>query len=411
MSSHLQHTVKPLKEVRSDVPVWVCDWIMWQINRYPQDRPESARESLSVFLKNDRIPNPAMSLGFPQPAAGPPRARLIIPGSATQTVPTPIGNGPSTQAIAKAKLVPTSQVATLPIDRGAITQSAPQPLAPPEGFKPSVHSSPHELPDARPTQSMGHAPTATATVRRIPHPVVPAKKTVKLSKNTRIGIGIAAGLLLLILGFFFMKSGKVKRNARLVTDMVAQAEKPGTSEIRITGDTLQILLNAAATSPSESETQKIAKVLTLAKAADSTDLDERIAAFIIADSALTARAKEILISEVLLTRSNPSILPSMLEFSSSSGDQTLAIAALQSIRQIVGDDQFDTFLKLVESTPNTRIRDAAEQNIVEILRKTNNLQGLSKKLKSAQESSVKPDAQRSLQRLLGFSDSIKPDKR
>ena len=63
MNAHLHHSVKPLQQVRADIPLWVCDWIMWQINRNPQDRPESARECLSVFLQNDKNPNPTMSLG------------------------------------------------------------------------------------------------------------------------------------------------------------------------------------------------------------------------------------------------------------------------------------------------------------------------------------------------------------
>jgi serine/threonine protein kinase len=66
MQSHLNHNVRPLQELRSDIPLWVCDWVMWHINRLPQDRPESARESLSVFLQNDKNPNPTMSLGTAQ---------------------------------------------------------------------------------------------------------------------------------------------------------------------------------------------------------------------------------------------------------------------------------------------------------------------------------------------------------
>lgn len=52
MTSHLDHTVKPIQELCSDIPRWACDWIMWMINRYPHDRPESARQALSIFLLN-----------------------------------------------------------------------------------------------------------------------------------------------------------------------------------------------------------------------------------------------------------------------------------------------------------------------------------------------------------------------
>jgi serine/threonine protein kinase len=403
MNSHLQHTVKPLKEVRSEIPVWVCDWIMWHINRYPQDRPESARESLSVFLKNDRIPNPPMSLGYPQPVAGPPRARLIIPGSSPQPA-AQTGSGPATQALAKAKLVQTSQVTTLANERGTITQTAPQPLAPPEGFKPSVHTSLHELPEVQPTQG-----PATATKRPPPHqPVTAPKKPFKLGKNAKIAIGVAVALVLAIGGLVFMKSGKSKRDAQIVTELAAEAEKPGTSEIKVNSATIQLLLRSTINNESDSELQKIGRVLSLAKATDGTDVDERIAAFATKGPEISVRAKEILISEALRIRNNPSILPSMMDLLGSSDSSALKIAALQAIRQMADDRQFDTFLQIVERTTDNPVRLAAEQNIVEILRKSGDVEGLAKKLKLSQESSVKSEVQQSLQRLIGFSSSIKP---
>jgi len=170
MTSHLRHTVKPLKEVRSGIPLWACDWIMWHINRYPQDRPESAREALSLFLQNDRLPSPPMSLGIPQPAPGPPRARLIIPGAGPQAGASATATRTPTQSIEKAKLVKTSQVDTLAGESGATTQTAPQPLAPPEGFKPSVHTSLHELPPPQPTQP----PRAQVTTRHR-RPTLPSR--------------------------------------------------------------------------------------------------------------------------------------------------------------------------------------------------------------------------------------------
>lgn len=82
MEAHLHHLVTPLQEVRDDLPRWVCDWIMWHLNRRPEDRPESAREALSLFLQNDQNPAPTVSLGSVQPANVPKRPRLIIPGAA-----------------------------------------------------------------------------------------------------------------------------------------------------------------------------------------------------------------------------------------------------------------------------------------------------------------------------------------
>jgi serine/threonine protein kinase len=398
MGSHLHHTVKPLSEVRSNIPIWVCDWIMWHINRFPQDRPESAREALSVFLNNDRIKNPPMSLGYPQPAPGPPRARLIIPGA-----------GPATQALPKAKLVETSQVATLASEPGVTTHTAPQPLAPPEGFKPSVHTSLHDLPEIEPTQAPGHHPSAAAA-QRGSHPASPGKKTFSLTKNAKIGVAIIAGILLLILGIFLMKSGKEKREARIVAGLLEEASKPGANEVKITGATLQLILKATAKTDSNADLQKIARALTAAKSTDGTDVDERVAVFATQDPVISLRAKEILISEVLRNRNNPVIMPAMLEFAATSDAPDLVVAALQAIRQMTGDREFETFLKLIETTDNNLVREAAVINIEEILRKSDNVEDLAKQLKSAHASNIRPNIQIALKRLIDFSSSIKPQK-
>lgn len=118
MESHLHHRVTPVQDLRSDIPLWACEWVMWHLNRLPRDRPASARQALAVFLQNDKVPDPTVSLGRPQAGlAGHPR--LIRPG-----LPAPDPTGPLTRSAAK-------------------TKSAPQPLTPPEGSKPSVHIPPH----------------------------------------------------------------------------------------------------------------------------------------------------------------------------------------------------------------------------------------------------------------------------
>ena len=49
MASHLQNNVVPLGTVRPDLPPWLCDWVMWLINRRVEDRPGSAKEALDAF--------------------------------------------------------------------------------------------------------------------------------------------------------------------------------------------------------------------------------------------------------------------------------------------------------------------------------------------------------------------------
>lgn len=119
MAAHLQHHVAPLQEVREGIPLWACDWIMWHLNRQATDRPESARESLRYFVANDEQPSPTMSTGTPAaPVVQPKRPRLIVPGSAP--IPEVVNEPTPTQTLK--------------------TASAPKPLAPPKGSKPSVHT-------------------------------------------------------------------------------------------------------------------------------------------------------------------------------------------------------------------------------------------------------------------------------
>jgi hypothetical protein len=307
-------------------------------------------------------------------------------------------------------LAQTSQVATGSNEQDVSTQTAPQPLAPPEGFKPSVHTSLHDLPEIESTEAPGHHPSATAAHRGT-HPVSPAKKPFRLGKNAKIGLAVIAGILLLILGVFLMKSGKEKREARIVAGLLEEASKPGANELNLTGETLQLILKAAAKTESNADLQRIGRALAIAKATDGTDLDERIAAFTIRGPELSSRAKEILISEVLRNRNNPAIKPAMLEFIASSDSPELVVAALQAIRQMTGDNEFETFLKLIETTDNDLIREATVINIEEILMKSENIEDLAKQLKSAHASNIRPDIQIALKRLIEFSNSVKPAER
>jgi serine/threonine protein kinase len=70
MAAHLNHTVTPIGEICGGIPIWACQWIMWLINRNPDDRPESARDALANFIQNDNLPNHEFSQGGEQ--ANPP---------------------------------------------------------------------------------------------------------------------------------------------------------------------------------------------------------------------------------------------------------------------------------------------------------------------------------------------------
>ena len=430
MDAHLMHTVKRLNEVRSEIPLWACDWVMWHINRYPQDRPESSREALSVFLKNDRVPNSPMSTGMPKPVPGPPRPRLVIPGSAS----APKGNGPATQALAKAKLAPTSQVTALAKDAASISQTAPQPLAPPEGFKPSVHTSDEpttqKLPPA--TQKMGtatqqgpatqrlpgtpasagpgHARPATAAASQRPatRQAPPAKAIRRKSGGKQRTILMVLGVLVLVaMSTLVFKMGKSQLDKKTVNELVAQAEKSDGAKVNVTSSKLHLLLDALVHNDSDSQIEGIGKALTLADATDGTNVDDRICEFATKRTDLPLTVRELLIGQVLQTRNNPSIMPAMVELAATSKETEIITSALQAIRQMAGDDEFSPILKLLESNDINDVRVAAELNLEAIIRKSKKPADLAKKLTSARDSSVKPDVQKAIRRLITVSENIK----
>lgn len=148
MAAHLDHRVLPLSQLRPDIPQWASDWVMWHINRHPDERPTNARETLKSFIQLDVPLTQSMSTGEPQPEA-PKRPRLIIPGA-----------------------TPAPAAAAAPIPDPVITQTAPQPLAPPVGAPPSVHTSSQPPASAVELQASPAAPAPAVTVVPSPEPAV-----------------------------------------------------------------------------------------------------------------------------------------------------------------------------------------------------------------------------------------------
>ncbi len=174
MEAHLAHTVTPLHDIRADIPIWACEWIMWMINRQPDDRPASARECLSVFLQNDKNPDPTMSLGTaPQEPNQPKRPRLIIPGAQPQApaqtaapaATQPAETQPEAPKIQKPQLVvpgTTPAVETPPV----ATQPEIQPEPAAAATQPEPQPEPEPEPAAAATQPETTAPS-TSTSQQI----------------------------------------------------------------------------------------------------------------------------------------------------------------------------------------------------------------------------------------------------
>ena len=371
MVSHLHHTVTPIQEVRSDIPIWACDWIMWQINRMPADRPESARQALQVFLQNDKNPNPTLSLGRAAPVvpAGP-RPRLVNPGAGIQPASP-------TRPIIDPRMAPPGYVAPAPAPEPApipeppLPITAPQPLLPPEGSKPSVHTGPHDIPEIVKGTSSPTGRLHPASNVLPPGHYTAQQSKQGLGKGAKIAIMALLGVLVVVLGLVILNKRAKQSAGNLRYDqMLVEAATDGTSEIPMSGAELGLFLEAAANADTDEKRANIFKALALAKPNDGADFDATITAFATKSVELLPEVREALIREVLTKRAAPAMVPALVEFARSTNDSRSAVAALVAIRGTAGDAQFESFLGVVQFHPNAEIRKAAEESAVEILKRS-----------------------------------------
>jgi serine/threonine protein kinase len=386
MESHLHHKVVPLRDVRAGIPVWASDWVMWHLNRYPQDRPESAREALSLFLQNDKVSTPPLSTGVPPATAGPPRARVRMPGETSSHEPTP----------------------TQPLGRETGPQTVPaptpQPLTPPEGLKPSVHTTAVLIPDS-PTPTAHRPPRAPRDPAHIAAATqIPIQQSGKSRKIILIGVAVIA---LLSAAGIIIHLSRASSTAQLVSQILTKAEASGATDVPVTGKSLDSLLAFLTSTDGDSLAPRICPALAKARATDATNVDVKIAEFVVNSSDLSARTRELLIAETLAPRANPSILPAMLTVATSSKDAQVAVSALQSIRPMIGDEHLDKMIRILTTGgSDAHVRDAAEANISEMLRRSPNPAQLVKALTDTRGTTYKPEILQALKRLTSFGEAL-----
>ncbi len=453
MEAHLNHTVRPIHELRSDIPVWACDWIMWQINRERSDRPENARVALSVFLQNDKNPNPEMSRG----AAQVKRPRLIIPG-AFPSAPTPapesiVGvplappdGAPAPAGASTEAVITASQPLASPDGRPGVhtstaptssVKTSPQPLASPDG-RPSVHTStaptssvktspqPLASPDGRPsvhaaavdnrprvaTQSMATAPTsAIATQAAVPQehaapgvyisPVGAADaSTAKGGNAMKIVIAIALGLLVMITASILVKFYKENQRNQIYNRLVTEAAAENAKEVLMNRDELQLLLTTVTSIGKVEDRDVLYQALILGKSSDGTNIDQFIADYATGRE-IMKDVREKLISVVLKGRANPDMVPKLMHFASVTDDDTAAAAAYVAVRNLVNDEHAEDFLKVIASTKSQSVRNAAEANLGEIVKKTGNRLYIAKRISTTYETSKDKNVRHAMIRMLG----------
>lgn len=377
MVSHLHHRVVPLQDVRSDIPLWACDWIMWHINRNPDDRPESARQALQVFLQNDKNPAPTMSLGTAKPTQPlGPRPRLSIPAS------TGVKRRVIDPRMAPPDYVPPPPPPEpVPVATQVIAAPPAQPLMPPEGFKPSIHTGPHEIPDALPV-------AATVPLNPAPY-VAPSRRYVPVPKKKKRNMGLQ--ILLIILGLGVLAAAGLVLSNRLKQSggnqraqiLLTQGADAAITEIPMSGTELAGFLDQAANADTEEQREKIYQVLIKARPNDNVDFEATLTDFATKSTQILPEVRESLITKVLTPRVNAAMVAPLTDFARSTNDSKSAVAALNAIRTWALDNQFEAFLSVAQYHDNADVRTAAGQVASEILKKSRRRAELVNKVEAA----------------------------
>lgn len=458
MAAHLEHRVVPLADKRPDVPQWAADWVMWHINRQPGERPENAREALASFIELDSTDTQAMSQESPEspPAESaepetPKRPRLIIPG----TEPAAKSPPAETEQAAQPTTGPQSaQPATGPqaVPSPPKTQTAPQPLQPPQGSPPSVHTTGQQT-DAGTARAAADAPTPAPPVHPSPpsptqvptsaasppSPAVPVRPTpapagpgqmspqppagavpppgAAAPPSAKTGMGNTAkgaigGILAIIvvtLTMIFLNIASHGKDTERYNELVEKAAVAGASELPVNERDVEILLNSIRAG-SNRERETVYKALAIAKATDGTNVAERIAAFATTE-ALPVDIRVALLRRVVPRRSDPSVVPYLIEFARSSVDESAAATALAAVSELGGDEQIPEFLDVIQFTDSTPIRKAAEDAAAEAIRNSENRDRHAESLIALADNAAKDEVRRTAIRLLGHTGGDKARER
>jgi len=436
MAAHLEHRVRPLADVRQDIPAWVCDWVMWHMNRQPEDRPEHAREALQNFIQMSNQPPEAQAPPESTPDPAPTRPRLLVPG-ASPTAPV-------------ASEVPDSTGPVAP----AATQSRPQPLKPPDGSPPSVHTTTHQTgtaataeaaPDApppapstgpgrpqmvtsatptepaaasaAPTQggepsaaagaggpttvplASATAPGGTPTAPQVGLPKPARKKG--LSNGAKVALASVLAIVALILGLVVMQRMGSNKEIERYNEIVGQAAYGRTEPILISGEDLELLLrNTRAGGARDREATYNA--LALAEAEDGTDVDARIAEFA-TQATLPESIRVDLLGRVLEYRESEAVVPTLLDFVARTDSAKEAAAALAAIEPVAGDELLGDLLGLIRSSDSSEVRRAAEDAAADLIQRSDRRDSHAETLSTAERSATDERFRRILIRLLGVA--------
>ena len=404
MNAHLNHIITPIQHIRKDVPIWVCDWVMWMINRNREDRPQCAREALAVFIQNNRQPNPEMSTGRP-PSKGP---KLILPGQAT-------GDPNAPQPIEGRPIKPPGDMETVEMMAAyeePEPEPEPEPEAQPEALKivrvrPTAPLTMAGLGSATQplTQTTSSHPTAMAAaedtqITPVAKPLMPAKPP--MSAAAKVVIAAALGIAILIVGITFLNKRKQNQTNARLGELMRLASVEGTTEVPMNRDDLSIILNTVGYSGAidPEERDNYYALLTLAKAPDGVNFDIAILNFA-KEQGVLGEVRSNLIGRVLRDRNNVDMLTLLIDYGLETTDKAAAVASFRAAHMMGNQVHVDRYLAVIEDSGKPTLRPEAERSLGRIIDDSMNRDTISIKVATAYDRTGDANVRFALIRLLG----------
>jgi hypothetical protein len=230
-----------------------------------------------------------------------------------------------------------------------------------------------------------------------------------MGNTAKAAIAGILAIIVVILTMIFLNIASHGKDTERYNELVEKAAVAGASELPVNERDVEILLNSIRAG-SNRERETVYKALAIAKATDGTNVAERIAAFATTE-ALPVDIRVALLRRVVPRRSDPSVVPYLIEFARSSVDESAAAAALAAVSELGGDEQIPEFLDVIQFTDSTPIRKAAEDAAAEAIHNSENRDRHAETLIALADNAAKDEVRRTAIRLLGHTGGDKARER
>lgn len=426
MNAHLQNSVTPIEQLRPDLPEWLSKWVMWHLARKMEDRPRDARESLKVFLMSEHgvTDEDQQDAAMAQPAPTPAPAGLVGTQTAPQPILPPEGQAPSihtaAQSLKATASIPTpnpSANASAPPQMqtlGAPASSASGPAA--SGPKPNlvsgastaagVNFATPAAPPSPPSSSSGSS--APPTEVRLPN-----QNSGKLG-NTGKGVIAALLAVAVAIGAVVVKGKQdEKADQRIRDEISVQFSDPSVTPevVELDRERLAIILKDLSTPGKLDDNVRPTWLVALknGKSLDTTDIDEVVAKFAAENTGMSEGVRQNLF-EVLTSRAGRSAIPSLVSFVSNTSNSTSGRSALRAIQSMATEADFNSLLNIINQTSDPALRGSAVETLVKVVKDSDEPEAFEAPVVAAYNAATKPDIQTAYIRLAGATGGSKAAK-